>query len=196
MFSFGENGDRIVATATVEIQPRGDTEPHIWTPELKPFRCRRVYMIFAETRRGRQTIRVYPLKPRSDKFPPAFVLVGNDSPYLTMPTTHVCLRHEAFSIIRPLNAVYYRAKWAVEKGRMDLAPDFILVLVKHAYFTDMLSDEAVEEVEGDFEKLEAILARMESTDYAGEAQACERALSRLCRRLLDKITDEITEDRL
>jgi|GEM_PF-3481847 len=192
MFKFDhENPSKVVATATVPIVPDHLCDPMVWTPELKEFQTRRVFIVCTVNRRGRSVFRFYPLNKREDKAPPAFVIVGHDSPYLEDPTTHKVFEHKNFMIIRPLQAVYYKAKWALDRGDMDWLPANLLTLIKHCYFNDLVDDSFIDEAEKQFLKLENILHRAEKTSFEKEAEVCIKKAFSLCEKIFNKIKEVV-----
>ena len=192
MFRFDhDRPQKVVATASIPIYPDHRTTPMIWTPGLVEFQARRVFILCTVNQRGRQSMRFYPLQKKAGKAPPAFVVVKHDSPYVENPTTHVVFDHSNFKIIRPLKAVYYKARWAMERGELDWLPGNLLTLIKHCYFKDLIDDEFIGEVEKEFGRLENILARANGSDFQGEVDVCIRKAYILCEKIFQKITKEV-----
>lgn len=195
MFKFDrDNPSKIVATSLIPIVPCHSTHTMIWTPGLKEFYTRRVFLIFTLNKKGRQVIRFYPLQKRKDKAPPAFAVVPNNSPYLDKKTTHLCFNHQNFKIIRPIRAVYYKTKWALDNQNLDYLPANLLTLLKHCYFTDLVEDEFINEMESKFEKLEKIIAKAENNSEEEEIDTALRIALSLCRQIFDRITEKIKKE--
>jgi len=188
-----EYPSKVVATSLISIVPDYRCDPMVWTPGLKEFQTRRVFIVCSVNRRGRNTFRFYPLNKQTDKAPPAFVVVPHDSPYIKDTTTHIVFDHKNFKIIRPLKAVYYKAKWALDRGELDWLPGNLLTLVKHCYFKDLIDDSFIENVEREFEKLEKMLARAEGNNFQGETEVCIRKAYKLCEKIFAKIKKEVDE---
>lgn len=192
MFKFSsETPSKAVLTATIPITPDWRTSPLVWTPERKEFQARRVFLVCTVTQRGRQSMRFYPLKKLDDRHPPGFVLVGHDHTLLEEKGTHVFFRHANFLIIRPLHAVFYKAKWSLERKEFEWLPQNLLTLIKHCYFQDLISDEVLEVAEKCFERLGKLIALAEETVNKGEAKAAGKGAFRLCEELFRIIKKEV-----
>lgn len=191
MFEFSsETPSKVVLTATIPIKPDWRSSPLVWTPERKEFQARRVFLVCTVTQTGRQSMRFYPLR-KDDRFPPAFVLVGHDHPLLNEKGTHIFFRHANFLIIRPLHAVFYKAKWSLEREEFEWLPQNLLTLIKHCYFQDLISDEVLEVAEKHFERLGKLIVLAEESTNQGEAGAAIKGAFRLCEELFRIIREEV-----
>ena len=192
MFTFDkEKPSKFVATACTKIVPSHESDPMIWTPDLKEFYTRRVFIVCSLNSRGRRSFRFYPLQKRNDRPPPAFCIVDKKNKWLSHTGTHRVFMHENFEIIRPLPAVIAKAKYSIKKKDIEYIPINLLTLVKHCYFQDLIDDEFIEKAERQFEKISSIIARAESTDSEGELEACIDRLFVLCNKILNEIEERV-----
>jgi len=189
MFNFDkEKPSKFVATSLISIDSDKYCSPMVWTPGFQQVVSRRVYVVCSVNRNGYNSFRVYPLNRKKDKAPPAFVIVSRESKYAKDPYTHIVFEHKNFVVTRPLIAVYYKAKWALDKKILDILPGNLLTLVKHCYFKDLISDDFIEEAEKEFERLEKVLARANSP-YYGEVQASIDRSYKICQKIFSKVKE-------
>jgi hypothetical protein len=187
-----ENPSRLVATSCVAIVGCATSIPMVWTREHRPVTTRRIYIVCSQTRAGHPALRVYPLQRDPTKPPPAFVIVPHAHPLANDEGTHLVLRHDNFLLIRPLVAIYYRARWAVRR-REVVAPELLLTLVRHCYLRDLIDDEFVAQVEKKFDKLSALIARAEGTNFEGEREAASLAVGRVCLSVLEALAQALSQ---
>lgn len=181
-----ENPDKFVAIKAVpQIAANHRCDPLVWTPQFQQVTTRRVYVLCTQTGKGRNTFRVYPLQKR-DAPHPAFVIVPVNSPWVTHPATHVVYQHSDFTIIRPLIAVYYKAKTAIKRGELQYIPGSLLTLVRHCYFKEMIDDAFIDNIQKQFEKLEKLVA-LTSSNWENEAHVSNQKALQLCGKILEKI---------
>lgn len=192
VFSFDKEQPSMFAAvkAMPVLSPDHACDPMVWTPQLANITTRRVWVVCSKTSRGRDTFRIYPLQKRSDAPHPAFVIVPAGSPWVTDPTVHVVFTHRDFVIIRPLLAVYYKAKTAIRKGDLAYIPSNLLTLVKHCYFQELVDDAFIDEITKKFEKLDKIIART-SSNFEHEVRVCQVMALRLCTDILTTINTKV-----
>lgn len=174
MFEFdSERPSKIVAANTITIRPDRLCDPTIWTWEGRTFQCRMVFGVFSTRQCGGRTIRFYPLNPNPSKPPPVFVITEKGSDFTSTPATHIAYEHEHFVIIRPLLNIFYRAKWAVEKGNPYYAPGNLRTLVRHLQRCGMVEEEWAGEIE---ERADAAHELMEQYSFREAHEACRETL--------------------
>lgn len=193
MFQFSrEDSWKGVLTATTAIKPDHTSNPMVWTPGLKEFETRQVFLVCTKTaQNGRGSMRFYPLPKRTDRYPPCLVLVPLDHPLLNEKGTHVVYRHANFLIVRPLKAVFHKAQWALKRQELDWLPQNLLTLVKHCYFQDLITDRVLEVAEKRFERLGNLLALANHNSNEAEARNATKHALRLCGKLLKIIRKEV-----
>jgi hypothetical protein len=182
-----ENPDKFVATAKMPIVPDWQCDPLVWTPRLEEFKTRRVYVLCSQNSKGRDVFRMYPLLRKDDRYP-AFVIVDNDDEWIDDHTTHIVFQHKNFSVIRPLVSVYYQAKSALKRRDLDYLPVNILTLIKHCYFKDIVDDSFIDDIQGQFEKLEKVLALAGGSNWEGESEVSYRMAIVICEKILRKVS--------
>jgi len=153
MFEFDvEKPSKVVATSTIQIVPDRGCDPPIWTPGLRAFYSRRVFIVCSVDWFNRRAMRFYPLQDQPGKPIPAFVIVEKESPLLNEFATHVCYEHEWFKIIRPLRTIYYRAKETLRRGDIIHLPANLRTLARHLHRYEVINDELLHEVETETDK--------------------------------------------
>ena len=86
---------------------------------------------------------------------------------------------------RPLVAVYYRARWEIQRGEAHF-PQSLLTLVKHAFFTDWIGENAISRIETKLERLTALWTLYERGATPGEQAAALKGAQRLALAILEK----------
>lgn len=191
MFTFDkEKPDKFVAIkAMPQIVANHRCDPLVWTPQFQPITTRRVYVLCTQNSKYRNVLRCYPLRKR-DAPHPAFVVVPVDSEWVNHPATHVVFQHSDFIIIRPLIAVYFKAKTSISRKELQYIPSNLLTLIKHCYFKELLNDNFIDEVQKQFEKLEKLI-NLTSSNWENESRVSEVKALQLCQKILNKINKEV-----